>query len=608
MGIDPASCTLLVVAGVIVSLAVLKTSPDLILLGGLVLLMVLGVFPETSVALSGFANEGLLTVAVLFVVAEGMKQTGGLGVLGRSLLGQPGSLPMVQARLLLPVSFASAFLNNTPVVAMAMPVVSDWARKHQVAVSRLLLPLSYAAILGGLCTLVGTSTTLIVNGLMIESDRVDLRGAGNGLGMFEIAWVGVPVALVGLLYIVLVSKWWLPDRRPAIDTASNPREYTVEMLVTPDSPLVGKSIESAGLRHLPGMYLVEIDRSGRVLPAVASGEILEADDRLVFVGVVESVVDLQKISGLEPATDQVFQLDGPRSQRRLVEAVVSESCPLVHRTIRGGRFRSRYAAAVIAVARHGERIDSKIGDIRLRPGDTLLLEAHPSFLERQRNSRDFYLVSAVDDFTPPRHHLAWMARAVMLAMVVVVAFEWTGMLEAALVASFVMLVTGCLRGSEARGAIDGSVVLAIGAGLGIGEAMRVSHAAQRVATVLFEMGDTLFSVAGETIVAHPQAMLAVVAGLTMVLTNVITAKAAAVLMFPIATATADVVQVSGLPFVLAVALAAASSLASPIGYQTNLMVYGPGGYRFLDYLRFGGLLSLVVWIVIVMLVPWAWPF
>ena len=407
---------------------------------------------------------------------------------------------------------------------------------------------------------------------------------------------------------MLVSKWWLPDRRPAIDTASNPREYTVEMLVTPDSPLVGKSIESAGLRHLPGMYLVEIDRSGRVLPAVASGDILEADDRLVFVGVVESVVDLQKISGLEPATDQVFQLDGPRSQRRLVEAVVSESCPLVHRTIRGGRFRSRYAAAVIAVARHGERIDSKIGDIRLRPGDTLLLEAHPSFLERQRNSRDFYLVSAVDDFTPPRHHLAWMARAVMLAMVVVVAFEWTGMLEAALVASFVMLVTGCLRGSEARGAIDGSVVLAIGAGLGIGEAMRVSHAAQRVATVLFEMGDTLFSVAGDTIVAHPQAMLAVVAGLTMVLTNVITAKAAAVLMFPIATATADVVQVSGLPFVLAVALSAASSLASPIGYQTNLMVYGPGGYRFLDYLRFGGLLSLVVWIVIVMLVPWAWPF
>jgi len=604
---DASSLTLLVVAGVIVALAVLKAAPDMILLGGLVLLVVMGVFPSTSLALSGFANEGLVTVAVLFVVAEGMRQTGGLGMLGGSLLGQPGSLPVVQARMMLPVSLASAFLNNTPVVAMAMPVVSDWARKHQVAVSRLLMPLSYAAILGGLCTLVGTSTTLIVNGLMIDSDRVDLRGAGHGLGMFEIGWVGVPLAVIGLVYIVLVSKWGLPDRRPAIEAASDPRKYTVEMLVVAGSSLVGKSIEAAGLRHLPGMYLVEIDRNDRVLPAVASGDILEADDRLVFVGIVESVVDLQKIAGLEPATEQVFQIDGPRSQRRLVEAVVSERCPLVHQTIRGGRFRSRYAAAVIAVARHGERIDSKIGDIRLRPGDTLLLEAHPSFLERQRNSSDFYLVSAVDDFTPPRHHLAWVARLVVLGMVGVVALEWTGMFEAALVASFLMLVSGCLKGPEARGAIDWSVVLGIGAGLGIGEAMRVSHAAERVANVLFTSADWVFGLAGETIVAHPQAMLALVAGLTLVLTNIITAKAAAVLVFPIATATADVVGCSAMPFVIAVALAAASGLASPISYQTNLMVYGPGGYRVADYVRFGGPLSVIVWIVIVLLVPWAWP-
>lgn len=605
MGIDPAGWTLLVVVGVMVGLAVLKTSPDLVLLGGLVLLVILGVFPDTSLALSGFANEGLVTVAVLFVVAEGMKQTGGLGPVGRSLLGRPGSLPLVQAKMMVPVSLASAFLNNTPVVAMALPVVSDWARKHHVAVSRLLLPMSYAAILGGLCTLVGTSTTLIVNGLIIESDHPDL--GGDGLGMFEIAWVGIPIALIGLVYILVCSKWWLPDRRSAIATASDPREYTVEMLVTPDSSLVGKSIEAAGLRHLPGMYLVEIDRDGRVLPAVPSNEVLEANDRLVFVGIVESVVDLQKISGLEPATDQVFELDGPRSHRRLVEAVVSEGCPLIHRTIRDGRFRSRYAAAVIAVARHGSRINSKIGDIRLRPGDTLLLEAHPSFLERQRNSRDFYLVSAVDDFTPPRHHLAWLARTVMLAMVGAVALEWSGMFEAALVASFVMLITGCLSGAEARQAIDWSVVLGIGAGLGIGEAMRVTNAAKIVAGSLFDAADAGYAMAGDTITAHPQVLLALVAGLTLVLTNVITAKAAAVLMFPIATATADAVTAGAMPFVVAVALSAASSLASPIGYQTNLMVYGPGGYRSGDYLRFGGLLSVIIWITIVLLVPWAWP-
>jgi di/tricarboxylate transporter len=181
------------------------------------------------------------------------------------------------------------------------------------------------------------------------------------------------------------------------------------------------------------------------------------------------------------------------------------------------------------------------------------------------------------------------------------------MFEAALVASFLMLVSGCLKGPEARGAIDWSVVLGIGAGLGIGEAMRVSHAAERVANVLFASVDWVFGLAGETIVAHPQAMLALVAGLTLVLTNIITAKAAAVLVFPIATATADVVGCSAMPFVIAVALAAASGLASPISYQTNLMVYGPGGYRVADYLRFGGPLSVIVWIVIVLLVPWAWP-
>lgn len=607
MGLDPATWTLLVVAGVIAALAFSRTSPDLVLLGGLAVLVVLGVFESASDALLGFANEGLVTVAVLFVVAEGMRQTGGLGMLGRSLLGEPRSLPLVQARMMFPVSVASAFLNNTPVVAMAMPLVSDWARKHGVSVSRLLMPLSYAAILGGLCTLVGTSTTLIVNGLVMESERPDLRGVGEGLGMFEIAWVGIPVAVIGLGYILVVSRWWIPERRPAIDTASDPREYTVEMLVASGSPLVGKSIEAAGLRHLPGMYLVEIDRGGRVLPAVPPGELLEANDRLVFVGIVESVIDLQKIPGLEPATDQVFELDGPRSHRRLVEAVVSERCPMIHSTIRDGRFRSRYAAAVIAVARHGQRIDSKIGDIRLQPGDTLLLESHPSFLERQRNSRDFYLVSAVDDFRPPRHHLAWLARAVVLAMVGAVALEWTGMLEAAVVATFAMLVTGCLSGSEARAAIDWSVVLAIGAGLGIGEAMHSSQAAERVAGALFETADAAWGLVGDSVADHPQAMLALVAALSLVLTNVITAKAAAVLMFPIATAAADAVGASALPFVMAVAIASACSLASPIGYQTNLMVYGPGGYRASDYLRFGGLLSVVVWGTVTLLAPWAWP-
>ncbi len=605
--IDPASWTLLIVALVIVALARLQTSPDLILLGGLVLLLAGGSFTETKNALLGFANEGLVTIAALFIVVEGFRQTGGLGFAGQAVLGQPRSLPLAQVRMMFPVSLASAFLNNTPVVAMALPVVGDWARKHGLAVSRLLLPLSYSAILGGLCTLVGTSTTLVVNGLMIDSDRLDLRGEGHGLRMFEIAWVGVPVAVVGLVYILVCSRWWLPDRRSAIATADDPREYTVEMLVAAGSSLVGRTIKAAGLRNLPGMYLMEISRGRHVLPAVASDEILEADDQLVFVGVVESVVDLQKISGLEPATDQVFQLDSPRAERCLVEAVVSDSCPMIHRTIRGGRFRSHYAAVVIAVARHGARIRSKIGDIRLRPGDTLLLETHPGFLQQQRNRRDFYLVSAVEDFSRPRHHRAWVARGILLAMVATVAMEWVSMLLAALAASFAMLATGCLKGNEARQAINWSVVLAIGAGLGIGQAMHDSQAAERVASVLFGTAEALYGLVDDSIINHPRAMLALVAALSLVLTNVITAKAAAVLVFPIAIAAADSVDASAFPFVIAVAVTSAASLATPIGFQTNLMVYGPGGYRFSDYLRFGGPLSVIIWAVTVVVVPWAWP-
>lgn len=579
-----------VLAVVIGALMFLRVGPDLVLLGGLTLLLVAGVISPGD-ALSGFANEGLITVAVLFVVAEGLRQTGGLSFVGQRILGPPRSLLNAQARVILPVALMSAFMNNTPVVAMTMPVIADWAKKYRLSVSRLLLPLSYAAILGGLCTLVGTSTTLVVNGLLIAEAEND------GLGMFEMAWIGVPVLLVGVIYMLLCGRWLLPERKPAMAQLADPREYTVEMLVEPKSPLVGQTIESAGLRHLPGMYLMEIDRAGHVLAAVASNEVLEANDRLVFVGIVESVVDLQRIPGLTPATDQVFKLDSPRSERCLVEAVVSNSCPFIRMTIRDARFRSHYNAAVIAVARNGQRIRKKIGDIELCPGDTLLLQTHPSFIEHQRNSRDFFLVSRVEDSTPPRHERAWVARGILIAMVVVVSFGWLSMLKAAMLAAGLMIVTRCCSGAEARRAVDWSVLLVIGAGLGIGKALQSSGAATLIA-------HSLTAVGGD----HRLAALAVIYGVTLLLTNVITNNAAAVLVFPIAAATAKDLGVDLMPFAIVIAVAASASFASPLGYQTNLMVFGPGGYRFSDYLRFGGPLSLLIWATAIAAVPWVWPF
>eukprot|EP00913_Durusdinium_trenchii_P023349 g21927.t1 len=536
------------------------------------------------------AEGGLITVAVLFVVAEGLQQTGGVSFAGQRLLGQPRGLRSAQTRLMLPAAAMSAFMNNTPVVAMTMPIVGDWAKKYRLSVTHLLMPLSYAAILGGLCTLVGTSTTLIVNGLLIRENH-------PGLGMFEVAWVGVPAAVIGLVYLLACTKWLLPERRPAIQQLNDPREYTVEMIVEPASPLIGKTIEEAGLRHLPGMYLIEIDRDGHILAAVASSERLLANDRLIFVGIVESVVDLRKIPGLKPAADQQFQLTGRGSDRCLVEAVVSNSCPYLHTTIRDAHFRSHYNAAVIAVARDGRRIRKKIGDIRLMPGDTLLLEATPGFLELQRNSRDFFLVSRVENSTPPRHERAWIARTILLAMVVVVAAGTLSMLKAAMAAAGLMIVTRCCRGSEAKRSIDLGVLLTIGAGLGIGKSLEVSGAA----TILAEY---LIHAIGQ----RPLLTLGVIYLVTMVLTNIITAKAAAVLLFPIAVAAAHSLNADIMPFTMGVVVAAAASFATPIGYQTNLMVYGPGGYRISDFLRVGGPLSLLVAVVSIAIIPFVWPF
>ena len=307
------------------TLAVSRFAPDLVLLAALTVLVTIGVVGPVE-AFSGLSNEGPLTVAVLFAVAAGLRESGGVGLVVQQLLGRSTSVLATQARLMFPSAVISSVMNNVPLVASLLPGIIDWTRTKGTSASRLLLPLSYASILGGMCTLIGTSTNLVVGGLVAEEIAKGTSGLEN-LGIFDISWLGVPAALVGLLYVLAFSKTLLKDRRSAMSHLENPREYSMEMLVEPDSPLVGQTIEDAGLRHLPGLFLMEIDRGEQVLAAVPPQERLQPNDRLVFVGVVESVVDLQKIRGLKPATEQLFKLDAPRSQRRLIEAVVSDSYP-----------------------------------------------------------------------------------------------------------------------------------------------------------------------------------------------------------------------------------------------------------------------------------------
>jgi len=570
-------------------LALTKIGPDTVLMGGVTLLLITGVL-SPSEALSGLANEGMVTVGVLYIVAAGIDRTGLTVVIVDYLLGKPRSMLTAQLRLQVPTTVVSAFTNNTPQVAIMIPAVEQWCRRHDLPVSKFMIPLSYASLLG-MWTLIGTSTNLIVNGLMMAQAKAP------SLGMFDIAWVGVPVSILGLAFMIIFSKWLLPDRQPGISFIENTREYTVEMIVEPDGRLEGKTVEEAGLRNLPNMYLAEIERRGHVLSAVSNQEPLEGNDRLLFVGAVNGAVDLQKIRGLMPATEQVFKLRPPRSDRSLLEAVVSHGSPLVGRSIRQGRFRARYNAVVLAVARHGALLRNKVGDVVLLPGDTLLLEARPSFLEEYRYTRDFYLVSPIEDSSPPRHERAPVALIILGGMVVLATMEWLSMVQAAMLAAGFMIMTGCVSGSDARSSIDTEVLLTIAASIGLGQALLKTGAAEGIA-------GGLIGFAG----SNPWTALTMVYITTLILTEIVGHAAAAVLIFPIAMSTAQSLGVNVAPFAISIMMSASLAFASPIANQTHLMVWGPGGYRFTDFLRMGIPMDIITATASILLIPMFWPF
>jgi len=582
--------TLSVVIGCFGLIAFTWVSPDIIMSAGLTVLLVSGVLlPEA--ALAGFANQGMLTVAVLYIVVSGLTETGAIGWVVHYILGRPRGMQQAQARVMAPAAALSAFLNNTPVVAVFLPAVKVWARHNNLSLSKLLIPLSYASIVGGTCTLIGTSTNLVVNGLLVDQAGLP------GLAMFDLAWIGLPITVSVLLFLFLFGERFLPNREAPLAQGESIREYMAEMMVEDGSPLAGRSIREAGLRSLPGLFLAEIERDGVVLPAVEPQELLQANDRLVFVGDIESVVELHAMRGLVPATDQVLKLGGERKDSSFFEAVVSDTCPLVGKSVRKGRFRTRYQAAILAMARNGERLRGKIGDVVLRTGDTLLLEARPSFLEQFGRSRDFLLVSEVGEGHPLNHKGAPVALAIVVGMVLLAASGLLSMLEAALVAAGLMVLSGCTSGRVARQAPDWQVLVVIAASFGIGAALQQSGAAGVLAQAIIDLAG-----------GHPLASLTLVFVATALLSAIATNNVAAVLAFPIAFAAAEHMGVNVMPFAVTIMIAASTSFATPIGYQTNLMIYNVGGYRFMDFVRAGLPLTLLVGLVTVALVPYIWTF
>ena len=553
-------------------------------------LLVAGVI-DTGQAFQGFSNPAPIAVAALYVVAAGAAKTGLVDRLP-ALLGSGTNGARVQmARLLVPTAAASAFLNNTPIVAMVAPSVLSWAQRTRRSPSKFLMPVSFASILGGLLTLIGTSTNLVVSGLLEASGAAPL-------GLFEIGLVGLPVAGAGLAFLVLAGPALLPDRRSAgQDVDEDGRKFTVEMLVSAESPLVGQTIDEGGLRHLDGVFLVELERRGRRLTAVTPSELLEAGDRLTFAGNIGRVLDLQRIPGLVSAEERHFPDGGDRVQRRFFEAVIAEGSSLAGSTLKDVGFRARYGAAVVAIRRAGARIALKLGDITLRPGDLLVVLAHEDFQRLARRPRDFIVVAPLGEDPPPRREKQGVVALVMAGLMVALGTQVLDVVQASLLAAVALVALRVLTPSEARFAVDLNVVVVIGASFGLGAAITESGLAGQIAMVLIRP----LAILGDTTL-----LLGILIG-TMCLTELITNNAAAVLMFPIATAAAAQAGLDPRGFAIAVALGASASFLSPIGYQTNTMVYAMGGYRFTDFTRLGLPLTVLVVVVAGLVLPVAWP-
>jgi di/tricarboxylate transporter len=550
-------------------------------------LLVAGVLSPAD-ALAGFASPAVATIAFLYVAVAGLRETGAMTWISTRFLGRPRSALEAQARLVSSVALLSAFTNNTTLVAAFLPVLHSVAKRARIAASLLFMPLSFAAILGGVCTLIGTSTNLTLAALIERHNQQHPGAALPPMRMFTQTPIGVCVAAAGVLYMLILGRRLLPRRAEPFEVAEGARRYMTAMRVAAASPIVGRTVEEADLRQLPGLFLSRIDRAAETVTAVGPEERLLAGDVLVFVGVLESVVDLQRTRGLDPVTDEGTPASN-RPTNSLIEAVVSPTSPLIGQTIRDAGIRTRYGAVVVAVHRQGHALSGKIGDIEIRPGDTFLLEAGPGFARRYRDSSDFHLVSELEGAATPRHDRAALALGIFGILVILLSIEWVDPMTGALVGAAGMLLGRCCTLNQARSSIDWTVLLVVGGSVALGKAMEATGLA----------GTLAGSIVPRAMDLGPVWVVAAVYALTLVFTTLMSNNAAAALMFPIVF---EISSQSGVDFtalIVCVAVAASAEFVTPLGYQTNLMVAGPGGYRWNDFARFGGPLTLLSGVVCV---------
>lgn len=545
-----------------------RLSAPVIFIAAAAALTVSGVI-SPSEALAGFGNDAIAVMLMLIALSEVIRRTGVLEWLFGRRTRLSGKYRGFLGQMMPFVAGSSAFMNNTPIVAMLVPFVGDWGRRHGVPPSRLLMPLSWAAILGGMVTLVGTSTNLIVNSLVVGS------GLGR-LSVLDFTPVGMMIAVTGLGYMLLVGYRLFPFRKdPLTVLEESTREYIVEASVGPGSPLDGRSVEQASLRNLRGLFLVEIIRDGRTIAPIGPDEVIYAGDNLILAGNISTVADLLEDNRGLSYSEQ-FDMPGHR-KLEVVETVVSPRSSLVNRKIRETDFRGTYDAAILAVHRQGVRLTGKIGEIRVQPGDLLLLVAGPDFAKRASRSDDLFIISMLREM-----HKVDLPRTlfILVSSVVCIGLSMVGLVPlftSLLVLLSIYLILGFVTLSDLRDSLNLNLLAVAAFALALGTAVHHSG-----------LGDALSATVVDAF--RPLGVVGVLAAVylvTNILAEFITTAAAASIVFPFAASSAIALGVEGTPFYLAVAFGAAANFITPIGYQTNLIIYGPGGYRFSDFIKAG---------------------
>ena len=551
---------------------------------GISVLGITGVLTPKEI-MSGFANEQLAVIVLLLLIGEVIRKSTLIDNMFNRFFKRTFTYKKFLFKLIFPVSALSALINNTPLVAIMMPYVHNWGKRNNISPSKLLIPLSYAAIFGGTATLIGTSTNLVVNGMVAEQNVFPLF---KSLNVFDFTPVGLTMIVLGGLFLVLFSDKLLPDKQDiAEEVALRSREYIVEVRVGKGSSYHNKTIEKANLRNLKGLFLVEIIRGQEKISPVTPQTIVKINDLLVFAGNTSTIADMvQGNNMLQPAHLGMFS---KRTKTELLEIAIAPNSSLISKTVRESNFRARFDAAILAIHRNGERISGKIGDVKLIAGDLLLLITGEDFEQRTIDNKEFYVINKVRKINKIPASESVLILGGLIVSVLLSSFKIVPLFTSLLVFVIVLLLTKIASPKELYKSINYNLILIIALSIALGEAMIKTSIATDMSRLILD-------------VFHPYGIIVLLTGLfllTNLLAAIITNIGAAAIVFPIALSLASQLSVNPKPFVLLVAFAAAGSFITPIGYQTNLMVYGPGGYSFRDFFRIGLPVTLLFMVITV---------